>query len=170
MRFIICLAALAGAGLIVACGQSGEATHGSGGGHAAAKSAKAEFVKKANRICAEFNSGVDTILPQTPGDTSHIYEAFMFRFQSLAPQDKRGRALVADGFNVSEVYKGVEDAIAQQKGPVGVKRAKAAVGVAKAKFDRGARAYGLKACANGRAYAPRPARAEFPYPGRFGVG
>jgi hypothetical protein len=168
MRYALCIAALVLAGSLAACGSGGADTSTSGNaGPGATKPTKASFLKKGNRLCAKFNADVLAVLPQTPGDTSHTYEGFLFQLQFLAPHDKKTVAMIAEGLEIGDAYEEVEETIARDEGRAVVKRAKAEVGEAKAEFDKAARAYGLTKCANGPGFKPLPPREEYPYPGRF---
>jgi hypothetical protein len=169
MRVALCLAALAGAGLLVACGGGGGGSSSTTATQTAkpvTKAERAKFVKSANKLCSDFNNGIVAAVAEAPGDTSHFYEGFMQRLGSLAPGYKGLNAFFADGFAVADAYVNVEEALKTQE-PAAVAKTKAVVGKAKLKFARTARALGITACSGGVGFAPRPISKEFP-PGGLG--
>jgi hypothetical protein len=155
VKLVLCLTAVAAAGMLAACGGGG----GSDGGSAKASDppsqlTKARFVQKANRLCSQFNSTIGQFFKTTNAlsDVPDIYEGFIQRLQSLGgPNEARLRALIGAGYEIDDAYVAMgQGVIHQDQGEVA--RAGTEIAKAKANFASAARRYGLTGCSHGQGF------------------
>jgi hypothetical protein len=148
VKLALCLLALVGVGLLAGCGTGGDSNGSSTkGAQAAPNLSKAQFIKRADRLCAQVNAVVANLtLPDLPD----AYKGLLQRMQLLGrPDDAAGlKQFTNAGEDITAALENVESATTFHH-PAALGKARKQVASAKARFAQAAKAYGFKQCGRG---------------------
>jgi hypothetical protein len=149
-----CLLAVVGAGMLAACGgDSGSDSSSTQGAAAAPKQTKAQFIEKADRLCAQLNAALESVssgrVEVEAGDIPDFYMGLMVRLGALGtPDDRAGlQKFFKAGDDIVSAKEGAE-AASRSSNQALLERANAKAVSAQVRFVRAAKAYGFKVCSS----------------------